>query len=99
MKIVVIYPYETGNKAFSGGVPKVVVSNLIAIKNNGNNPYLILPEDNSGLISFLEKEHPYCNIIPISFNSLSLYSDTKGIGRYLSILRNLKGFILGKKKT
>ena len=96
-KIIVFYPYETGKNAFSGGVPKVIVSNLIAIKNNGDEPYLILPTENNGLISFLEKEHHYCNIIPINFKSLSLFSDTKGFGRYTGIIKNLKGFIFGRK--
>ena len=91
-KVIVFYPYETGENAFSGGVPKVIVSNIIAIKKNGDIPFLILPIDNLGLISFIEREHSYCEVVPVNFKSLSLFSDTKGFSKFISIYINIKGF-------
>jgi len=95
-KVAVIYPYETGGKAFSGGVPKVVVSNIIAIKEMGYIPYVILPPDNNGLISFIYQNHRYCRIVKVKFKSLSFFSDTKGFARLKPIINNLYGFIKGK---
>lgn len=96
--IAVVYPFDTGEKAFSGGVPKVVVSNLIAIHKNGHKPFLILPIGNKGLIRYVENEHPYCAIVPVKFSCLSLYSDTKGFNRYVNISRNFIGFLSGRKR-
>jgi glycosyltransferase involved in cell wall biosynthesis len=97
-KILVIYPYNTGSNAFSGGVPKVVVSNIIAIKNNGDIPFLILPDGNNGLIKFIQDNFAYCYVIPVKFKSLSLFSDTKGVMRYFGIFENLLGFYEGKRR-
>lgn len=96
-KIVVLYPYDTGENAFSGGVPKVAVSNLIAINNIGDIPYLVLPEGNTGLIKFIKENYAYCHVVPVKFKHLSLFSDTKGFFRYLSILKNLVRFYVGYK--
>ena len=96
-KIVVLYPYETGQNAFSGGVPKVIVSNIIAINNNGDKPFLVLPNDNLGLITFVKNEYSFCEIIPVNFKSLALYSDSNGLSKYILIFKHLKGFIFGKR--
>lgn len=96
-KIVVLYPYDTGENAFSGGVPKVAVSNLIAINNIGDIPYLVLPEGNIGLIKFIKENYAYCHVVPVKFKHLSLFSDTKSFFRYLSILKNLVSFYAGYK--
>lgn len=96
-RIVVLYPYDTGENAFSGGVPKVAVSNLIAINNIGDIPYLVLPEGNTGLIKFIKENYAYCHVVPVKFKHLSLFSDSKGFFRYLSILKNLVCFYAGYK--
>ncbi len=99
MKIVVFYPYATGEKAFSGGVAKVVVSNIIAIHINGDEPYLILPKDNSGLISYVAHNHPYCKIVPVDMMALLRYTDVKNIVKRLFLVsRSLYKFITGKAK-
>jgi len=97
-KIVILYPYNTGEKAFSGGVPKVAISNIIAVQNSGYVPYLVLPLENQGLITFVNEHHPYCNVIPVNFRSLSLFSDTKGIKRYINIIKNIIGYYRGKRE-
>ena len=96
-KIVVLYPYDTGENAFSGGVPKVVVSNIIAINDNGDIPYLILPSGNTGLIRFIQDNFPFCIIAPVKFKSLSLFSDTRGLNRFIGVFKNLIGFFIGKR--
>ena len=96
-KIIVLYPFETGANAFSGGVPKVIISNIIAINKNGDKPFLVLPEDNLGLISFVEDECSFCEIIAVKFKSLSSFSDTKGLSRYISIFKHLKDLFLEKE--
>ena len=94
-KIIVFYPYETREKAFSGGVSKVVISNIIAINAMGHKPILILPFKNEGLIEFVTKNFPYCEVYPLKFNTLSLFSDTKGLIRYVKVLLNMFNFIKG----
>lgn len=94
-KIIVFYPYETREKAFSGGVSKVVISNIIAINAMGHKPILILPFKNKGLIEFVTKNFPYCEVYPLKFNTLSLFSDTKGLIRYVKVLLNMFNFIKG----
>ena len=99
MKVVVFYPYATGEKAFSGGVAKVIVSNIIAVKMNGDEPYMVLPEDNKGLIEYVKTNHPYCHVIPIDMLTVSLYSDIKNkVKRAGMIAHNLYKFATGKAK-
>lgn len=96
MKVVVFYPYITGEKAFSGGVPKVIVSNIIAVHKNGDTPYAVIPEGNSGLEEYIRKNCPYCCIRTVAFATLALYSDTKNpFTRLKLIIKNLIGVIRG----
>lgn len=96
-KIVIVYPFATGEKAFSGGVPKVIVSNIIAVKMNGDIPYLILPLDNAGLISYVKENLPYCIVKPLDFKTLSLYIDIKNpLRRAMMVARNIIGYVKGK---
>lgn len=97
-KIVIFYPYDTKEKAFSGGVAKVIVSNIIAVHMNGDHPIMMLPKGNSGLISFVKEKCPYCEIAALDFQSIALYSDTKNILiRARLIAGNLYKFITGRK--
>lgn len=99
MKVVVYYPYATGDKAFSGGVSKVAVSNIIAIHLNGDDPYLVLPQENKGLIEFVRGKHPYCNVVPVDMLTVSLYSDVKNVFKRASLIaKNLYKFTTGKAK-
>ena len=99
MKVVVYYPYATGEKAFSGGVSKVAVSNIIAVHLNGDEPYLVLPNDNSGLIDYVKTNLPYCHVMPVDMLTVSLYTDVKNpFKRARLIVRNLYKFFTGKSK-
>lgn len=98
MKIVVFYPFETGKNAFSGGIPKVIVNNLLACINLGYDTHLVLPKNNEGLIEYLRNEKMNITIHDLEFKPPSLFSDTKGFARILSISKNLKDFILGMKR-
>lgn len=99
MKVVVFYPYATGEKAFSGGVSKVAVSNIIAIHLNGDVPYLVLPQDNKGLIDFVKENHPYCKVVPVDMLTVSLYSDVKNLFKRAGLIaKNLYKFTTGKAK-
>lgn len=98
MKIAVFYPYSTGEKAFSGGVAKVAVSNIIAINLNGDKPYLVLPKDNVGLMEYVRVNCPYCEIVPVDIMALARYLDTKNIFKKLyQTARNLYKNIHGKR--
>lgn len=98
MKVAVFYPYNTGEKAFSGGVPKVIVSNIIAIHMNGDTPYVVLPEGNSGLEGYIKEHCPYCVIKTVPFATLALFSDTKNlITRLKLIIINTIGVIRGRE--
>lgn len=97
MRVLIYYPYSTGKNAFSGGVSKVIVSNIKAVFNNGDEPFLILPATNDGLIDFLADECPYCKVIPLQIESLSLYSDTKSVYRYVQMIKGLYRFALSRK--
>ena len=97
-KVVIFYPYATGEKAFSGGVPKVIVSNIIAVNKNGDKPYVILPVGNSGLINYIRENCPYCEIVPIEFQTLALYSDVKNVfTRAKLVTKHLIGVFRGRK--
>lgn len=97
MRVAVFYPYATGDKAFSGGVAKVIVSNIIAVKMNGDEPYLVLPEDNKGLIEFIKKNHPYCHLAPVDFMAILFYSDVKNIFKRIKlIIRSIYKYFTGK---
>lgn len=98
MKILVFYPFETGKKAFSGGIPKVIVNNLHACVNLGYDTHLVLPKNNEGLIEHLRKERIDVTIHDLDFKPLSLYSDTKGVARFLAVSRNLRDFVLGIRR-
>lgn len=99
MKVVIFYPYNTGENAFSGGVAKVIVSNIIAVHLNGDEPILIHPEGNTGLEKFVKENYPYCKTIPIPFATLALFSDTKNLfTRAKLITKNLIGVIRGRKR-
>lgn len=99
MKVAIFYPYATGEKAFSGGVPKVIVSNIIAVKQNGDEPYLILPTNNNGLIAYVKEHHPYCHIVTVDIMALLRYTDVKNIfKRACLVTRSLYKFLCGKKK-
>lgn len=102
MKVVIFYPYNTGEKAFSGGVAKVFVSNIIAVHLNGDVPYAVMPEGNFGLVNYIKNNCPYCKIVTIPFGTLALFSDTKNpFTRIKLITKNLimvfKGLKLLKK--
>lgn len=96
-KVVVVYLYDTGKSAFSGGVSKVVVSNLIAIQAKGYQGYLLLPQGNSGLISYVKKTFTNIEVVPVDFESMKLYVDTKGVGRYFNIVKSVCQFLIKKK--
>ena len=96
-KVAVVYPYDTGKSAFSGGVSKVAVSNLIAIQENGYQGYLLLPHGNSGLITYVKEAFPDIEVIPVDFEILKLYVDTKGILKYLNVTKTIYNFFLRKK--
>jgi len=98
-KVVVFYPYNTGKMPFSGGVAKVAVSNIIACHLNGYKPYLILPAGNSGLIQFVKSNYPYCEVKPVPFNALALFSQTKNKWKRLKLfLNNTIQHISGKQE-
>lgn len=100
MKVVVFYPYDTGDRAFSGGVAKVAVSNVIAVHINGDQPYLLLPKGNTGLINYVKEHCPYCEIAALDFQILALFSDTKNpFTRLNLILKNMYKFFQGKNKV
>ena len=97
-KFILVYPFETGDKAFSGGVPKVVVSNIIAALDIGLQVHLVLPLNNRGLVDFVHNNYPECKIHLVKFKQLSLYSDTKGILRLKNITKNFIHFLIGYRK-
>lgn len=98
MKVVVFYPYSTGEKAFSGGVAKVAVSNVIAVHLNGDKPYLVLPQDNNGLIEYVRENCPYCEVVPVDIMALARYADTKNVfKKAYQTLRNLYKNLYGRK--
>jgi len=95
IKIAIFYPYATGENAFSGGVAKVVISNIITCINSGMKPFLILPIDNSGLIIYVRKNYPQCQIYKVNFQTLALFSDTTGVLKYFKIFSILFKYIIG----
>ncbi len=96
-KVVVFYPYDTGKMPFSGGVAKVAVSNIIACHINGDMPYLVLPSGNTGLIQFVKDNYPYCEVRPVSFNTLALFSMTKNKWkRFVLIVKNTINHFKGR---
>ena len=98
MKVAVFYPYSTGEKAFSGGVAKVAVSNVIAVHLNGDKPYLVLPKKNEGLIKYVQENCPYCDVVPVDIMALSRYVDTKNVFKKLyQTARNFYKNIRGKQ--
>jgi len=97
-KVVIIYPYETGENAFSGGVAKVIVSNIFAAHANSFEVHLLLPNNNKGLVEFIKNEHSYCFMHLIKFSTLSLYSDSKGFIRFINVFYNLLSFLIGTQK-
>ncbi|WP_195661405.1 glycosyltransferase family 4 protein [Bacteroides nordii] len=96
-KVVVVYPYDTGKSAFSGGVSKVAISNLIALQEKGYQGYFLLPQGNSGLIAYVKEAFPAIEIVPVDFEILKLYVDTKGIWKYLNVIKTVCNFFLKKK--
>ena len=96
-KVVVVYPYDTGKSAFSGGVSKVAISNLIALQEGGYQGYFLLPQGNSGLISYVKETFSNIEVVPVDFEILKLYVDTKGVGRYLNIFKSMYNFLVKKK--
>jgi glycosyltransferase involved in cell wall biosynthesis len=100
MKVVVFYPYDTGDRAFSGGVAKVAVSNVMAVHMNGDKPYLLLPKGNTGLINYVKEHCPYCEIAALDFQIPALFSDTKNkLVRLKLILNNLVKFYFGRSSV
>lgn len=97
-KIVIYYPYNTGEKAFSGGVAKVIVSNIIAVYKNGDIPYAVMPEGNIGLAEYIEENCSYCKVVMVPMGMLALFSDTKNpFTRCRLIVKNLIGVFRGRQ--
>lgn len=95
-KVAVIYPYDTGKSAFSGGVAKVAISNLIVLQEKGYQGYFLLPQGNSGLIKYVKKTFPNIEVVPVDFEILKLHVDTRGVWRYLNVIKATYRFLAKK---
>lgn len=96
-KVVIFYPFITQQNAFSGGVAKVVIANIISLISTEYEPHLILNLNNQGLIHYVEKHYCECKIHPVNVVTPSYFSDSKGLTRAKLVLAGVQKFIKSKR--
>jgi len=98
-KILIFFPFEMGENAFSGGIPKVFLANIEAAQKLGLFVFAFLPENNASLKRFIEQKfNGSIRIISTNISSISLFFDVKGVLRYYLILKNIFFFLIGYLK-
>lgn len=75
-KACILFPYPMGDSFLSGGVSKLVVANIEAIKNDYE-VSVVAPLDNAGFKTFMEEKYPGVQIYLVDFLPLSRFVDNK----------------------
>jgi glycosyltransferase involved in cell wall biosynthesis len=88
-KLLIIFPYEMGDKPFSGGVSKVVMSNIEAGLALSLKTVVVFPKKNEGLELYIRENYKNVKCVPMNICFPKLYSDSRGLSRVRLIINDL----------
>lgn len=75
-KACILFPYPMGDSFLSGGVSKLVIANIEAIKNDYE-VSIIAPLDNAGFKAFMHEKYPNIEVHLVDFLPLARFVDNK----------------------
>lgn len=98
-KVCIFFPYPMGDSFLSGGVSKLVIANIVAIRNKYQ-VSVMAPKDNAKLKEYLEEKFPEVKVELVDFLPLARFVDNKNfIARYLMVLMRICEYIYTQKNV
>lgn len=98
-KVCILFPYPMGDDFLSGGVSKLVVANLEAVKSNYE-VSVMAPIDNAGFERFMADKYPDINVNLVDFLPLARFVDNKNLFiRVLAVAKRLNDTLRTNKNV
>lgn len=96
-KVCIVFPYPMGEDFLSGGVSKLIVANIEAVKEYYE-VCLIAPVNNDGLVQYMKAHYPNVKVKLVDFLTLQRYVDNKNmLERVLSVGKRVFQTLLTNK--
>ncbi len=98
-KACIVFPYPMGDSFLSGGVSKLIVANVEAIKDEYEID-LIAPQDNASLLNFMNAKYPTVRVHLVNFYPLARFVDNRNVFlRGMGIIKRIFQFLRTKKRV
>lgn len=98
-KVCIFFPYSMGNSFLSGGVSKLVIANIAAIRGKYQIS-VIAPIDNANMEEYLEERFPEVDVELVDFLPLARFVDNRSFfTRYLLVIKRIWEYFYTKKNV